>query len=95
VAGDGEETHRKEVIEMPFGDGTGPWGLGSMTGRAAGYCAGFGRPGFANPALGYPRPYGYAYSMPLWSRWGYGRGCGFGRGLGRGLWRRGFYGYPW
>lgn len=34
---------------MPFGDGTGPAGLGSMTGRAAGFCTGFGRPGFANP----------------------------------------------
>jgi len=26
---------------MPRGDGTGPWGLGPMTGRAAGYCAGY------------------------------------------------------
>jgi hypothetical protein len=25
---------------MPLGDGTGPAGMGSMTGRAAGYCAG-------------------------------------------------------
>ena len=31
---------------MPGGDGTGPAGLGSMTGRAAGYCAGYGAPGF-------------------------------------------------
>ena len=34
---------------MPFGDGTGPRGFGPMTGRGVGYCAGFGRPGFANP----------------------------------------------
>ncbi|MBC8461292.1 MAG: DUF5320 domain-containing protein, partial [Deltaproteobacteria bacterium] len=33
---------------MPGGDGTGPAGLGPMTGRAAGYCAGFPAPGFAN-----------------------------------------------
>ena len=33
---------------MPRGDGTGPMGMGAMTGRRAGYCAGFGMPGFAN-----------------------------------------------
>lgn len=33
---------------MPGGNGTGPMGAGPMTGRAAGYCAGFDRPGFAN-----------------------------------------------
>ena len=37
---------------MPRGDGTGPAGLGPMTGRAAGYCAGFAVPGFMNPAVG-------------------------------------------
>jgi len=37
---------------MPGGDGTGPQGLGSMTGRAAGYCAGYTSPGFANPVPG-------------------------------------------
>jgi hypothetical protein len=99
VAGDGEEVPRKEVIEMPFGDGTGPLGLGPLTGRAAGYCTGSGRPGFANPAPGYRRPYGYAYSRPVWPSWGYRVGRGFGRGLGRGSgrgwWRRGFYGYRW
>lgn len=38
---------------MPRGDGTGPMGLGPMTGRAAGYCAGYSVPGFANPSFGY------------------------------------------
>jgi hypothetical protein len=38
---------------MPRGDGTGPMGLGPMTGRAAGYCASFNTPGFANFACGY------------------------------------------
>ncbi len=53
---------------MPFGDGTGPVGLGPMTGRAAGFCAGFGRPGFANPipgswfGFGSGAPYGHYYA---------------------------------
>ena len=32
---------------MPGGDRTGPMGQGPMTGRGAGYCAGFGMPGYA------------------------------------------------
>lgn len=38
---------------MPWGNGTGPAGLGPMTGRAAGYCAGFNMPGYLNPGFGY------------------------------------------
>jgi len=64
---------------MPRGDGTGPMGMGAMTGRAAGFCAGFGMPGYANPAPGQS------------FRMGLGRGRGFGgRGGGRG-WRHMFY----
>jgi len=37
---------------MPGGDGTGPMGLGPMTGRAAGYCAGHPVPGYMNPIPG-------------------------------------------
>lgn len=44
-----------------------------MTGRAAGYCAGYDRPGYANNWGGY-RGYGY----------GMGRRGGMGRGFGRG-----------
>jgi len=62
---------------MPGGDGTGPLGLGAMTGRAAGFCAGFGVPGYANPMLG--RGFG-----------GRGRGLGWGRGPGRGWRARGW-----
>ena len=54
---------------MPGGDRTGPMGMGPRTGRAAGRCAGFGTPGYANPVTGR----------------GFGRGCGrdsYG-GLGR------------
>lgn len=45
--------------------------MGPMTGRAAGYCAGYSMPGFANPVPGR----GLAF----------GRGRGFGRGLGLGF----------
>jgi hypothetical protein len=74
---------------MPFGDGTGPRGLGPMTGRGAGFCTGFGKLGFASPMPGYPYSRGYSYSTPTWPRWGYG----FGRGFGRGCRRWGSYGY--
>ena len=56
---------------MPGGDGTGPAGLGPMTGRAAGYCAGFPAPGFANAVprggrFGYAPYYGgYAPGYPV------------------------------
>jgi hypothetical protein len=67
---------------MPRGDGTGPAGMGPMTGRAAGYCAGYPVPGYMNPVGGR----GY---------WGWGRGGGRGRGFGRGLgWARAGYGWP-
>jgi len=50
-------------------------GAGPMSGRAAGYCAGWGMPGFAN------------HGAPGFGR---GRGMGMGRGGGRG-WRNMFY----
>ena len=79
---------------MPFGDRTGPMGLGPMTGRGAGFCAGFGTPGFASPMPGYPYHYGYARLAPVWPRWGLGFGRGRGRGFGCGWRRWGPYGYP-
>ena len=72
---------------MPGGDGTGPMGYGPMTGRAAGYCAGYPAPGSMNPIPGggfggYGRGMGgggrgrrnwfYATGMPGWMRAGYG-----------------------
>lgn len=62
---------------MPRGDRTGPMGMGAMTGRAAGYCTGYGMPGYANFIPGR----------------GFGMGFGRGRGAwggGRG-WRNMFY----
>lgn len=38
---------------MPGGDRTGPLGMGPMTGRAAGFCAGYPFAGFANPVPGF------------------------------------------
>jgi len=88
---------------MPAGDGTGPMGLGPRTGRAAGYCAGYGVPGYLNPMPGR-----FGYGLPLAARavapaaWGaytpvarpgaYGypvaaRPVGFGYGWGRGFGR--------
>ena len=46
---------------MPRGDGTGPMGMGPMTGRGAGYCAGFRVPGYANPARGFGYGFGRGY----------------------------------
>ncbi len=70
---------------MPRGDGSGPNGFGPMTGRAAGFCACYGAPGYANPIAG----------RGLGSGWGRGRGAGRGLGIGRGFGRGfGFFGVP-
>lgn len=76
---------------MPRGDRTGPAGMGPMTGRAAGYCAGYSVPGFANPLGG--RGFGfwggrgggwgwrnwyYATGLPGWARAGVYPGWGWG-----------------
>ncbi|HOF40036.1 MAG TPA: DUF5320 domain-containing protein [Candidatus Hydrogenedentes bacterium] len=79
---------------MPGGDGMGPMGMGPMTGRAAGFCAGYAVPGYMNVAPGR-------------GGWGGGRGAGWGggRGGGRGWrnrffatgqpgWQRAAWGYP-
>ncbi len=50
---------------MPQGDRTGPTGMGPMMGRSAGYCAGYGTPGYVNPVPGH----------------GFGRGFGRCRGF--------------
>ena len=66
---------------MPAGNGTGPAGLGPMTGRAAGLCAGYSAPGYANPAGGR----GF---------FGNGRGCGGGgRGWRNRFYATGLHGW--
>ncbi len=44
---------------MPSGDGTGPAGQGSITGRGMGFCTGFNSPGFANNEFGRGRGIGF------------------------------------
>jgi len=68
---------------MPRGDRTGPQGMGAMTGRGAGYCAGFNVPGYANRFPGGSAGMGfggrgghgrrnmfYATGVPGWLRFG-------------------------
>jgi hypothetical protein len=68
-------------------------GMGSMTGRGAGYCRGYGAPGWANPGPG--RAFGrgggrggwgggwrhrnwyHATGTPGWARFGYGPAWGY------------------
>ena len=62
---------------MPGGDKTGPQGMGPMTGRGAGFCAGYGVPGYTNPGYGQGLAFGafggrgrrnrfFATSRPGW-----------------------------
>jgi len=68
---------------MPLGDGTGPAGFGPMTGRAAGYCAGYPVPGYVNPIPGRGfRNIGYVPRFLGRGRGAFGRGRGRGRGMG-------------
>lgn len=53
---------------MPRGDGTGPMSQGPMTGRGAGYCAGYPVPDYANARGG-----------GMGMAWGRGGGRGYGR----------------
>ncbi len=79
----------KEVTDMPFGDGTGPAGAGPMTGRAAGFCAGYPVPGYMNPAMG--RAGFYGAGAPAFGPYGpglYGYGAGYGMPYGG-------WGNPW
>lgn len=59
---------------MPRGDRTGPMGMGPMSGRGAGFCAGNARPGFMSPVPG------GGYRKHLGGRCGFGAGRGFGGG---------------
>jgi len=60
---------------MPRGNGTGPMGMGPMTGRGMGYCAGSAMPGYANAGFGMGRGRGfrnmyYMTGQPGWARYG-------------------------
>jgi len=44
---------------MPWGDRTGPLGMGPRTGRGLGFCSGFNSPGFTKgPGWGFGRGWG-------------------------------------
>ena len=61
---------------MPRGNGSGPNGMGPMTGRGAGFCSGANSPGYMN--------IGGAGQFGLGNRRNFGRGfrgAGFGRGF--------------
>lgn len=72
---------------MPAFDGTGPAGMGPMTGRGEGYCA----VAFPPPGTG-RAPYGYAglAGTPVQPVLGLRRRMRFVRGRGRGRGRRGW-----
>jgi len=78
---------------MPRGDRTGPMGMGPMTGRAAGYCAGYDAPGYMNPVpgrgfgMGWGGGWGrgwrwrhwyHATGLPGWARFGRAPAWGYG-----------------
>ena len=66
---------------MPKGDRTGRSGMGPMTGRGMGFCAGYDVPGYANTGLGR----GFGMGMGRGISRGMGMGFGMGRGFGRGM----------
>ncbi len=72
---------------MPRGDGTGPRGMGPMTGRAAGYCAGYDAPGYATTGIGWGARMGRGFGV---GRGYWGGGSGYWGGGGRG-WRNMYY----
>ena len=80
---------------MPRGDRTGPAGMGPMTGRATGYCAGYYTPGYMNPHRGQGPAAAPFWSSDNWGVYptygpfparlsGLGRSRFFGYGFGRG-----------
>ena len=80
---------------MPRGDRTGPAGAGPLTGRAAGYCAGYSTPGYLSsyggraPSAAPFRGAGSWGEYPTYGPFparlsGFGRSRFFGYGFGRG-----------
>ena len=66
---------------MPRGDATGPRGAGPMTGRAAGFCAGYGAPGFASGPTAVGRMHCFGGGGRGWRHVYYATGQpGMGRG---------------
>lgn len=61
----GAHLKRMEGVPMPLGNGTGPAGLGPLTGRGVGFCAGYPIPGYMNRfGVGPATPVPGAYPAP-------------------------------
>jgi hypothetical protein len=75
-----------EVRIMPRGDGSGPMGMGPMTGRGAGYCTGATTRGYANPGSGFGlgRGFGRGFGRNFFAGGApiYNRFSGFGQTSG-------------
>lgn len=62
---------------MPRGNGMGPMGMGQMTGKGAGFCAGYANPGWGC-GMGFGRGFRRMHQMAgmpgrAWGRFGYPR----------------------
>ncbi|NLN87139.1 MAG: DUF5320 domain-containing protein [Syntrophomonadaceae bacterium] len=76
---------------MPRRDGTGPMGMGAMTGRGQGVCTGVNAPAYGGWAgRGGGRGCGRGFGRGL----GRGQGPGLGRGFGFGAYVNHDYGQP-
>ena len=78
---------------MPRRDGTGPRGMGAMTGRGMGYCSGGRGVGFGGrfrAGFGRGRGAGFGGRFSAGFERGRGAGAGFGYGMGAGFGNR-FY----
>jgi hypothetical protein len=83
---------------MPAGDGTGPMGMGPMTGRAAGYCGGYDTPGWASFAPGRGFGLGWGRRAARGGRGGWGGGWrhrNWYHATGVPGWARSGYGPAW
>jgi len=54
---------------MPFGDGSGPGGLGPRTGRGFGFCSGYDHPGY-RMGRGFGRGRGFGFGRGFGRAWG-------------------------
>jgi hypothetical protein len=88
---------------MPGMDGTGPGGMGPMTGGGRGWCNPYSSPSAGSGPYAAPYPYAQGpYPAPAarWPGWGFGLrrfgGVPWGYGVGRPRWGlRGFWGTGW
>ncbi len=77
---------------MPGGDRTGPLGMGPRTGRGAGFCRGYGVPGYANPWGGRNVGVGRNFGGGFFGGFG---GGGHGRGRRNRYFATGVPGWGW